>query len=844
MKRKFLPLFMTLSMLITLLPSTLQVGAATETKIFLSDTGITVDGSAASTSSSSYVYTGADIIYYEEGHDSSYGEGTAADAHSAAEAAAHTVVTITEAGTYRISGTLSKGQIAVDLGSSAATDPSAVVTLILDDVNITSTVAPAIIFYNVYECGVVDEATATGTVDTTGAGANVVLADGSVNYVNGSYVARIYKSGTTKKLHKYDGAFYSKMSMNVSAESAGTGKLYITAENEGLDSELHLTINSGNIFIESQDDAINTNEDNVSVTTINGGYLYINGGLGSEGDGIDSNGYLVINGGTIITLANGRTGDGGIDADKDILLNGGTVIALGSRNDTASSSSSQPYMELTFASTKAAGTLIRIVDSNGSELLTFSPLKEYQSFTYTSPSLKLNETYQVYSGGSVSGVSATNGLYTKGGVYTGGTLQQYTGNATGMMPGMGGGQPPQGGAPGGNIAPGSNLTSGAIGFPGGNLTPGAIGLPGANSTPGAIGFPGGNSTPGAIGLPGGQPPSDGTLPSQNGGQGGPADGGSQTAETEQGSVDFVLTQQIKSFSGVSDSADASEKTRVTFSVNNGSGMTDVQEGQAPALSGITVKDLTGSTASVPTSDIQLTITDVPSENYSKTCMLSDGAEAIAALLPSEAGTYQLTLSVVSSNENYTGTSQWQFTIGSLPFTDVSTNSKYYNAIQYVYENGLIVGTSTSLFSPDMTVSRGMTVAILGRLASAEKSETSNYTDILSGSWYSSYIGWAVNKALISGYGNGKFGPDDAVTREQISLIIYNYAKAYGIELKTGTLSYTDTASISSWAKEAAAALRATGLLEGITEGNAFKAASPLTRAEFADILYRLSQLNQ
>lgn len=164
----------------------------------------------------------------------------------------------------------------------------------LDGVDITCTVAPAVIFYNVYECdeawvaydaGEAEEySVLPADVDTSAAGANVVLSDGSVNRVEGSYVARIYKEGTTKKLHKYDGAFYSKMSMNIGGEAEGTGLLSITAENEGLDSELHLTVNGGQISIQAQNDGINTNEDNVSVTTINGGGLQINAGLGVEGE--------------------------------------------------------------------------------------------------------------------------------------------------------------------------------------------------------------------------------------------------------------------------------------------------------------------------------------------------------------------------------------------------------------------------------------------------------------------------------------------------------------------------------------------------------------------------------
>ena len=135
--------------------------------ITLQDTQIFVDGKPASADPAASVYIANDIVYYEEGKDFTYGEGTQADAHSAAEAAAHTVVHITRAGTYRLSGTLPKGQIAVDLGEGAESDPSAVVTLILDGIDITCEVAPAVIFYRVYECGNTDNP--SKDVDTSSA---------------------------------------------------------------------------------------------------------------------------------------------------------------------------------------------------------------------------------------------------------------------------------------------------------------------------------------------------------------------------------------------------------------------------------------------------------------------------------------------------------------------------------------------------------------------------------------------------------------------------------------------------------------------------------------------------
>ncbi|MDO4316037.1 MAG: carbohydrate-binding domain-containing protein, partial [Oscillospiraceae bacterium] len=373
-------------------------GAATE--IVLSDSGVTVNGAAAPTDTSAAVYTASDIVYYEAGRDFTYGEGTEADEHSQTEADAHTVVHITQPGTYSLSGTLSAGQIAVDLGDGAEEDPGAVVTLILNGVDITCTVAPAVIFYSVYECGTADEETASKDVDTSAAGANVVIADGTVNSVTGSYVARIYKPESVeltedgaevadaKKLHKYDGAFYSKMSMNVDGGEQGTGVLHIDAENEGLDSELHLTINGGVINIESGNDGINTNEDNVSVTTVNGGTLTIRvTGETGEGDGIDSNGWLVINGGTIVSAACSDSMDAGLDADMGIEINGGTVAATGNMYDQIDGGA-QNYAVFSFASRQSGGTEYTLKDAGGQVLGTWTPANDFTYLVVSMPGLE------------------------------------------------------------------------------------------------------------------------------------------------------------------------------------------------------------------------------------------------------------------------------------------------------------------------------------------------------------------------------------------------------------------------------------------------------------------------
>ena len=396
------------------------------TSIVLSDDGVTVDGEAAPTDETAAVYTAHDIVYYEAGRDFTYGEGTEADEHTAEEAAAHTVVHITQPGTYVVSGTLSAGQIAVDLGEDAEDDQSAVVTLILNGVDITCTVAPAVIFYSVYECGSTDE-DAAATVDTSAAGANVLIADGTVNNVTGSYVARIYEpdsvvlseDGTevvdSSKLHKYDGAFYSKMSMNVGGGEDGSGVLNITADNEGLDTELHLTINGGNINITSGNDGINTNEDNVSVTTINDGVLNIlvTGETG-EGDGIDSNGYLVINGGVVTAAACAESGDAGIDATAGITINGGTVMASGNMYDQIDGGD-QTYVVFSFASRQTGGETYTLQDADGRTVGTWTPVNDFTCLVVSSPDLTAGD-YTLWQGDTQLAGSASDGMGGPGGL--------------------------------------------------------------------------------------------------------------------------------------------------------------------------------------------------------------------------------------------------------------------------------------------------------------------------------------------------------------------------------------------------------------------------------------------
>ena len=176
--------------------------------------------------------------------------------HSEKEAAQNKVLHITKAGTYILEGNWG-GQILIDLGAEEETftDENAKVKLVLNGVNINCTVAPALIFDDLYECDNAweEKETYPSTIDTSNAGASVIIADDSDNTISGQNIYRMlltkYKNDdssdaikTQKKARKIDAPLYSYVTMNINSEEKGTGTLTINSSFEGLGTELHLSI--------------------------------------------------------------------------------------------------------------------------------------------------------------------------------------------------------------------------------------------------------------------------------------------------------------------------------------------------------------------------------------------------------------------------------------------------------------------------------------------------------------------------------------------------------------------------------------------------------------------------
>ena len=175
-----------------------------------------------------------------------------------------------------------------------------------------------------------------------------------------------------------------------------------------------------------------------------------------------------------------------------------------------------------------------------------------------------------------------------------------------------------------------------------------------------------------------------------------------------------------------------------------------------------------------------------------------------------------------------------------PFTDVSEKDWFYNDAMFVYKNGLMLGTSKTLFGPHGTVTRGMMATILWRMEGslAPKGENS-FTDVEAGRWYADAITWTAENGIFAGYSKDKFGPDDPITREQLTAIFYRYADYKGYKLTvTGNLDkFEDADKITDYAKTVMQWAVGNGLIKGKSE-NLLDPQGTATRAEIAAMLHR------
>ncbi|HHX13480.1 MAG TPA: S-layer homology domain-containing protein [Clostridiales bacterium] len=175
----------------------------------------------------------------------------------------------------------------------------------------------------------------------------------------------------------------------------------------------------------------------------------------------------------------------------------------------------------------------------------------------------------------------------------------------------------------------------------------------------------------------------------------------------------------------------------------------------------------------------------------------------------------------------------------MDFGDVKSDDWFYDAVEYVSEKGLMKGVDDEKFAPEIPASRGMIVTVLHRLAGSPAVTGNEFRDVSEKNYYSEAVAWAVANGIVSGYGNGFFGGDEEITREQLAVMLFNYAKLMKYDISaTGDLSmYTDAGVVSSWAKEAMAWAKGHGIISGVS-ATSLDPAGTATRAQFATMLMR------
>lgn len=177
--------------------------------------------------------------------------------------------------------------------------------------------------------------------------------------------------------------------------------------------------------------------------------------------------------------------------------------------------------------------------------------------------------------------------------------------------------------------------------------------------------------------------------------------------------------------------------------------------------------------------------------------------------------------------------------GNLPFTDVNTSDWFYDAVQYAYEKGMMNGTSSTTFAPDNTTTRGMIVTILHRMEGTPDAAGAAFIDVPADQWYTNAVAWANANGIVNGYGDGKFGPDDAITREQMVTILYRYSqyKGYDTSVSGSVSGFSDAVQISAYAIDAMNWTVGNGLVSGFGNGT-LAPKGGATRAQVATILMR------
>lgn len=293
-----------------------------------------------------------------------------------------------------------------------------------------------------------------------------------------------------------------------------------------------------------------------------------------------------------------------------------------------------------------------------------------------------------------------------------------------------------------------------------------------------------------------------------------------TGESSPYTYEFTYTKPSSSSSGGSSSGKTTYKV-TTSAVNNGG----VNASPSSAEKGAVI-----------------TITLSPDKGYKldKLTVIDGSGKTVSTVKKSDTVyTFTMPASAVKVGVSYVKATE---TPSETKFNDVSANDWFASAVDYVTGKGMMNGTADNTFSPKANTTRGMVVTVLYRLENQPSTSAASFTDVASGAYYANAVAWANANGIVSGYGSGKFGPNDKVTREQLAAILYRYAqyKKYDVSGANSLDGYTDVQSVSSYAVPALQWANAAGVVTG-KSGSKLDPKGNATRAEVAAMLMRFCE---
>ncbi len=240
----------------------------------------------------------------------------------------------------------------------------------------------------------------------------------------------------------------------------------------------------------------------------------------------------------------------------------------------------------------------------------------------------------------------------------------------------------------------------------------------------------------------------------------------------------------------------------------------------------------------------ITITLSPDKGYTLGKLtVTDGSGKTVSTVKKSDTVYTFTMpaSAVTVGVSYVKADETPSKTG---YSDVSANDWFASAVDYVTDKGMMNGTSATTFGPKANTTRGMVVTVLYRLENEPSTAAASFTDVASGAYYANAVAWANANGVVSGYGNGKFGPNDKVTREQLAAILYRYAqyKKYDVSVgeDTNIMDFDDVRQISSYAVPAIQWACGAGVMSGKSTYT-LDPKGDATRAEVAAMLMRFCE---